>query len=111
MKAYSNKQCHHALTLLHNLFDDFNANKLRTYNEIFLGILHEEAKDCFYVIKFLYVTRQCEETAQYMNFCRQLLLRISSLRHLGRVETDKERAENWQQFNDKHKISDVIQIH
>ena len=101
-KFDSKSRAHHCLSVLGNIFDDYNSGFLVPENTemtpTYLRILQTMAIEGFELVKYLNAKEPCVATEKYMLGCGKILLRLSYLIHEGRKETTAETADYFRRF-------------
>jgi len=107
-----NKENAHQLTKLFGHFaDEYNENGLVKLigNESLVGVYQSQAIDCLKLIKFLRAKKDNEATKAYHIGILKILLRLSHLRHNGKIETTSEKdlhivesLKRWSESLKKH---------
>lgn len=91
------EKAHKTLTAFNNLCDLYNEGGLDdrlSFSEPMLVVYHDIAKEALALFKKLLKIQPRDSVQNYMIFVAKIIIRISSLRHNHRRETDKERYEH-----------------
>ena len=90
------EDAHQVLDGFHRLCDHYNGNGFSDLigNPALIDIFHDIAKDSLKLIKYLRSCEDVEATRMYHVFISKILIRISHIKHNGRIETISERDEH-----------------
>lgn len=90
----TNAQAHQTITMLEGLFDVYNDTGFIGENETMLKVYQGMVQESLHLLKFLETKESNNEALiEYLSGARKVSLRLSSLIHNGRKETDEEKYE------------------
>lgn len=94
-KAYkiNKKNAHATFECFKNLADEYNVTGFNYLSQGMLAAYSSLIKDIIELFAFLANCEDCHETRQALRDAARMEVRLLYLRHYGRVETDKERAD------------------
>lgn len=94
-----NKKAHNTLTTFNRMCDDYNDTGFIDLSAAMLKNYQDWAKDSLTLFKFLDSKESNEASRAYLTFNGKILLRLSYLIHLDRIETNLETHEYFKDFN------------
>lgn len=92
MIKFDNKEAHRRIKCLENMFDHYNEHGFIEDPLVMLKVYQQSVQEALEVLKYLEEKApDSEANNEYLFGARMISLRLSSLIHNGRVETEDEK--------------------